>query len=327
MPDGSYPIRDREELEKAIQAFGRAKDPDATKRWIIKRARQLKAMDALPDSWDVSGGEVQLSNPPGDKPAKLPPPPKTTKPAPKRTPQGGSQQQGKHVLPPGAVGWKHGWVPVNSAGQPVGPSQMNKTPQEIKDMAGHDQATRDAIAKAYQNKKTADAAKAAKKASSAAKSAASKKASAAKKAAHAKAAAQKKAANAKASAQKKAAATAQKNAAAQKKAHQQLVSQATKQALADKKAGRPLTPSQVSLIDAYSKQQATTLDTLRNHVSLSQTAQFDGSEGYESAPTVSSQDGVRGTTSSLLSKAPRASLKAAAMNVRKRRKGRGKGTK
>lgn len=51
MPDGSYPIRNTADLKRAIQAYGRASDKPATKRWIIKRARELDAMDMLPESW------------------------------------------------------------------------------------------------------------------------------------------------------------------------------------------------------------------------------------------------------------------------------------
>lgn len=51
MPDGSYPIADRADLENAIQAFGRAKNPAAVKRHIIKRARALGLTELLPESW------------------------------------------------------------------------------------------------------------------------------------------------------------------------------------------------------------------------------------------------------------------------------------
>lgn len=53
MKDGSYPISDAEDLHNAIQSFGRAKDPEATKRHIIKRARALKMISALPEKWGV----------------------------------------------------------------------------------------------------------------------------------------------------------------------------------------------------------------------------------------------------------------------------------
>ena len=51
MPDGSYPIRNRADLKRAIQAFGRSKNPEKTKAWIKKRARELDAEDLIPESW------------------------------------------------------------------------------------------------------------------------------------------------------------------------------------------------------------------------------------------------------------------------------------
>lgn len=57
MPDGSFPIADVADLRNAIQAIGRAKDPEKAKRHIRKRARALGATDLLPDSWTASGDE------------------------------------------------------------------------------------------------------------------------------------------------------------------------------------------------------------------------------------------------------------------------------
>jgi hypothetical protein len=51
MPDGSYPIADVEDLRNAIQAIGRASDPDAVKRHIRKRAKALDAENLIPDTW------------------------------------------------------------------------------------------------------------------------------------------------------------------------------------------------------------------------------------------------------------------------------------
>lgn len=51
MPDGSFPIVTKEDLANAIQAIGRAKNPDAAKRHIKKRARALGAEDMIPESW------------------------------------------------------------------------------------------------------------------------------------------------------------------------------------------------------------------------------------------------------------------------------------
>lgn len=52
MPDGSYPIVTREDLENAIQAIGRADDPEATKRHIKKRARELGLEELIPEGWN-----------------------------------------------------------------------------------------------------------------------------------------------------------------------------------------------------------------------------------------------------------------------------------
>ena len=54
MPDGSFPIRNKSDLRNAISSYGRAKNPDAVKRWIIRRARELNALDMLPESWNVA---------------------------------------------------------------------------------------------------------------------------------------------------------------------------------------------------------------------------------------------------------------------------------
>lgn len=51
MPDGSYPIKDVADLRNAIQAYGRAKDKNATKAHIIKRAMALGAEDLIPENW------------------------------------------------------------------------------------------------------------------------------------------------------------------------------------------------------------------------------------------------------------------------------------
>lgn len=66
MPDGSFPIRDRSDLQNAVQSVGRAADPDKAKRWIVKRARELDAVDALPEDWNVTaafGGFDEAKHP------------------------------------------------------------------------------------------------------------------------------------------------------------------------------------------------------------------------------------------------------------------------
>jgi len=51
MEDGSYPIKDEADLRNAIQAYGRAKDKDATKAHIIKRAMDLGLEELIPENW------------------------------------------------------------------------------------------------------------------------------------------------------------------------------------------------------------------------------------------------------------------------------------
>jgi hypothetical protein len=51
MPDGSYPILTEQDLRNAIQAFGRASNPAATKEHIMRRARALGRTDLIPENW------------------------------------------------------------------------------------------------------------------------------------------------------------------------------------------------------------------------------------------------------------------------------------
>jgi hypothetical protein len=51
MSDGSFPIENKEDLHNAIQAHGRAKDPEKAKHHIISRAKALDATGDLPDGW------------------------------------------------------------------------------------------------------------------------------------------------------------------------------------------------------------------------------------------------------------------------------------
>ncbi len=53
LPDGAYPIRNVEDLKNAIQAYGRAKASERrmVRKHIIKRARQLKQADLIPNHW------------------------------------------------------------------------------------------------------------------------------------------------------------------------------------------------------------------------------------------------------------------------------------
>ena len=53
MPDGSFPIGNRDDLMNAIRSIGRAADYDKAKRHIISRARALGAVAMLPEEWKV----------------------------------------------------------------------------------------------------------------------------------------------------------------------------------------------------------------------------------------------------------------------------------
>jgi hypothetical protein len=57
LPDGSYPIKTEGDLKNAIQAFGRAKDKEAAKRHIMKRARALGLEKLIPSNWMMSQKE------------------------------------------------------------------------------------------------------------------------------------------------------------------------------------------------------------------------------------------------------------------------------
>ena len=51
MPDGSFPIRNEQDLKDAIKAHGRAKDQASAKAHIIKRAKALGKEAELPEEW------------------------------------------------------------------------------------------------------------------------------------------------------------------------------------------------------------------------------------------------------------------------------------
>jgi uncharacterized membrane protein YkoI len=51
LPDGSYPIADEDDLKNAIQAYGRAKDKEAAKAHIMKRAAALELEELIPEEW------------------------------------------------------------------------------------------------------------------------------------------------------------------------------------------------------------------------------------------------------------------------------------
>ena len=62
MPDGSYPIKSESDLRNAIQAYGRAKDKEAVKRHIMKRAKDMGKESLIPASWVMGGGTEKKSD-------------------------------------------------------------------------------------------------------------------------------------------------------------------------------------------------------------------------------------------------------------------------
>ena len=54
LPDGSFPIRNKQDLKNAISTYGLAKNKGRAKSWIKKRAKQLNATDMLPAKWRKS---------------------------------------------------------------------------------------------------------------------------------------------------------------------------------------------------------------------------------------------------------------------------------
>ena len=61
LPDGSYPIANKADLQNAISSFGRAKDPAKVRAHIIQRAKALKMTDMLPADWPGSTNPKKAS--------------------------------------------------------------------------------------------------------------------------------------------------------------------------------------------------------------------------------------------------------------------------
>lgn len=58
--DGSFPIKNAQDLRNAIQAYGRSKNKAATKQHIIRRAKALGLTKQLPDGWGDTAMRGQL---------------------------------------------------------------------------------------------------------------------------------------------------------------------------------------------------------------------------------------------------------------------------
>lgn len=54
MPDGSYYVRDCNDLENAVQAYGRETgNRQELRHFLIKRSIALGCTDKIPDDWDM----------------------------------------------------------------------------------------------------------------------------------------------------------------------------------------------------------------------------------------------------------------------------------
>ncbi len=67
MSDGAFPIENSEDLKNAIKAYGRAKDKDAAKKHIMKRAKSLGLEKELPEDWGSSAAGQDKSKGSGEK--------------------------------------------------------------------------------------------------------------------------------------------------------------------------------------------------------------------------------------------------------------------
>ena len=63
LPDGSFPIRNSDDLKNAIQSVGRAHPgrQDMVKSHIVKRARQLGETDMVPDEWKTAASNLEFT--------------------------------------------------------------------------------------------------------------------------------------------------------------------------------------------------------------------------------------------------------------------------
>ena len=59
LPDGSFPIKDEDDLKNAIQAYGRASDKEAAKAHIMKRAAELEKEDLIPEDWTKKSEDME----------------------------------------------------------------------------------------------------------------------------------------------------------------------------------------------------------------------------------------------------------------------------
>ena len=62
LADGSFPIANRDDLENAVKAYGRAKNKATAKQHIMKRAKALGAESAIPSNWLAQGEKSEVAD-------------------------------------------------------------------------------------------------------------------------------------------------------------------------------------------------------------------------------------------------------------------------
>lgn len=119
MEGGGFPIRNEQDLKNAIRAVGRASNPGAAKRHIIKRARALGLLNLVPDQWTVDltealGEVLDLASTIAPRNAR------------------GRASDGRRSYK-GQGKYKHGFIPVNRAakeakakGSPIAIKRLNR---------------------------------------------------------------------------------------------------------------------------------------------------------------------------------------------------------
>lgn len=111
LPDGSFPIRNRSDLVKAIHLAGNAKDPAKARAFICRRAKALGLDSLIPDTWPKYGA-ANLSVPALVQRAEAIKDPLVRGPARMRVADLANAQAESVVDLAGR--WKHGWIPLDA---------------------------------------------------------------------------------------------------------------------------------------------------------------------------------------------------------------------
>jgi hypothetical protein len=225
---------------------------------VAKAQRALEQWEAAKAKARATPNKSDHSNPvyaPGQRVVFLANAPEKGKTAPKKAAKKEARDGTKGSLPPGATGWKHGWIPVDDSGKAVGPAQK---PKWLQDAEAKHKAAGGRTAEAIEAEKLKNAQDARKrKAEAPAKKA---KAEAERKKREAETAARK----AKTAKEQKARETARKEKAAARekdqkaKAKERQIQAAYRQAMTDRKNGRELSEQQrrvVAYVEANQRKE------------------------------------------------------------------------